>query len=376
MGRPPRRGRDAERRAVDGQAEGRDRDPRLRGDADEPDRARCAEGRWPRLPPADHGLARHFALSSGGRAHRCRMLVEERPGGRHRRGAAPRPGDGPRHRPVRRSARFRRGGARPPGTFTPRRSGNRSAVQEAGRRAVRIGCSGWNYASWKQEFYGGRPARLWLEHYAEHFDTVEVNNTFYRLPNREAVANWERTAPEGFLFTIKASRYLTHIKRLRELGEGLARFYERIEPLRTSPKMGPILWQLPPTFKRDDERLAAALARLDRTEERHCFEFRHPSWFADDVYALLREHRVALVVGDRPEVHAFQAQEFTADWTVVRFHYGSRGRRGNYSETELREWADRLRAWSEQVEVLAYFNNDWEVFAIRNARRLIDLLGA
>src|SRR3954452_12059565 len=100
------------------------------------------------------------------------------------------------------------------------------AVINPGRRSslVRIGCSGWNYASWKDEFYEGRPARLWLEHYAEHFDTVEVNNTFYRLPNRDAVANWERTAPQGFLVTIKASPSFPHIKRLRELGEGFDPF--------------------------------------------------------------------------------------------------------------------------------------------------------
>jgi uncharacterized protein YecE (DUF72 family) len=247
-------------------------------------------------------------------------------------------------------------------------------VHEARHRSVHIGCSGWNYASWKQEFYGGLPARLWLEHYAQHFDTVEVNSTFYRLPRREVVANWERIAPDGFVFAIKASRYLTHIKRLSELGAGLDRFYERIEPLLASPKMGPLLWQLPPTFKRDDERLASALARLDRTRERHCFEFRHPSWFTDDVYALLREHGVALVIGDRPEVHAFQTHVLTADWTFVRFHYGSRGRRGNYSETELREWAERIRDWRRSVEVFAYFNNDWEVFAVRNALRLQEML--
>jgi uncharacterized protein YecE (DUF72 family) len=248
-------------------------------------------------------------------------------------------------------------------------------VHGTGTRAVRIGCSGWNYASWREEFYGGIPARLWLEHYAKHFDTVEVNTTFYRLPTREAVANWERTAPDGFLFAIKASRYLTHIKRLSDLDSGLDRFYERIEPLLRSPKMGPILWQLPPTFKRDDDRLARALERLGRTGERHCFEFRHPSWFADEVYALLRAHGVALVIGDRPEVHGFQTHELTADWTFVRFHYGSRGRRGNYSEAELREWAARIRAWSDEVEVFAYFNNDWELFAVRNALRLVDLIG-
>jgi uncharacterized protein YecE (DUF72 family) len=247
---------------------------------------------------------------------------------------------------------------------------------QAGRdRAIRIGCSGWNYPGWKHEFYDGLPAHAWLEHYARHFDTVEVNNTFYRLPNEDAVANWERTVPTGFLFTIKASRYLTHVKRLLDVGSGLDRFYERLEPLVHSPKMGPILWQLPPNFRRDDERLANVLARLPR-DQRHCFEFRHPSWFAEPVYELLREYRAALAIGDRPEVKQFQAHVFTARWTLVRFHYGSRGRRGNYSETELREWAVRLEDWSREVEVLAYFNNDWELFAVRNALRMKDLLGA
>jgi uncharacterized protein YecE (DUF72 family) len=247
-------------------------------------------------------------------------------------------------------------------------------VPPAGPRPVRLGCSGWNYASWKDEFYEGRPARLWLEHYARHFDTVEVNNTFYRLPRREAVANWERTAPAGFAFAIKVSRYLTHIKRLTELGPGLQRFYERIEPLLGSPKLGPLLWQLPPTFRRDDERLRAALAVMHSDGRRHCVEFRHPTWFVDETYDALREHEVALVIGDRPEVQAFQAEVFTADWTFVRFHYGSRGRRGNYSEGELQAWASKFRQWREQVDVFAYFNNDWEVFAVRNALRMKELL--
>ena len=242
------------------------------------------------------------------------------------------------------------------------------------RRSVRIGCSGWNYKGWKDEFYGGKPARLWLHHYARHFDTVEVNNTFYRLPLKSSVAKWVAETPPHFLFAIKASRYLTHIRRLTDLKGGLARFYERLEPLVGSPKLGPLLWQLPPTFKRDDDRLAAALAALP--SGRHCFEFRHASWFVEPVYELLRAHGTALVIGDRPEVKDFQAHVFTTDWTFVRFHYGSRGRRGNYSDSELEEWARRFEEWRRDVDVLAYFNNDWEVFAVRNALWLKQRLGS
>ena len=126
-----------------------------------------------------------------------------------------------------------------------------------------------------------------------------------------------------------------------------------------------MLWQLPATFRRDDDRLAAALTAFPRG--RHCFEFRHASWFVEPVYKLLRAHGAALVIGDRPEVKEFQTHEFTTDWTYVRFHYGSRGRRGNYSERELEEWARRFEQWSRDIEVLAYFNNDWELFAVRNA---------
>ena len=242
-------------------------------------------------------------------------------------------------------------------------------------KAVRIGCSGWNYKHWRDGvFYPPRlPARAWLDYYARHFDTVEVNNTFYRLPRPAAVANWVEQTPPEFLFAVKASRFLTHIKRLTDLGPGVERFYEAIEPLVGSPKLGPVLWQLPPRFRRDDDRLADALARLP--PGRHCFELRDESWFAADVYALLLEHGVALVIGDHP-TRPYQAHELTADWTFVRFHAGTRGRDGNYSETELHEWAKRLRSWRRRVEVYAYFNNDWRGFAVRNARRLKQLLAA
>jgi uncharacterized protein YecE (DUF72 family) len=231
-------------------------------------------------------------------------------------------------------------------------------------KRVWIGCSGWNYKHWRERVYPkGLPARRWLEYYATLFDTVEVNNTFYRLPTRSAVAGWVEQTPPGFLLSVKASRYLTHMKRLTDLGPGLERFYDRIEPLADSPKLGPVLWQLPANFHRNDGRLAEALKALP--PGRHCFEFRHESWFAPEIYELLRRHRAALVIGDSPE-RPFQTHELTADWTFIRFHHGTRGRRGNYSESELEEWKRRIAAWRARVEVFAYFNNDWEGFAVRN----------
>jgi uncharacterized protein YecE (DUF72 family) len=245
---------------------------------------------------------------------------------------------------------------------------------------IRIGCSGWNYDSWRGGLYpeGMGPAR-WLREYARHFDTVEVNSTFYRLASRKGVERWAAETPEDFCFAVKGSRYLTHVKRLADapdkdfvLGEGIARFYERIEPLVPAGKLGPVLWQLPPSFKRDDERLTNLLELVQ--PGRHCVEFRHPSWFADAVYDLLRDRGAALVIADRPEL-TFQTHELTADWTFVRFHHGHRGRRGNYSRSEIEQWAERIAGWRDRgIDVYAYFNNDWEVFAPRNAATLKRLL--
>jgi uncharacterized protein YecE (DUF72 family) len=213
---------------------------------------------------------------------------------------------------------------------------------------------------------------MWLDYYARYFDTVEVNATFYRLPRREAVANWVQTTPQDFVFAVKMSRYLTHVRRLLDPGPGVRTFYDRIGPLVRSPKLGPVLWQLSANFRRDDERLAGALDKLPAG--RHCFEFRHESWFVPEVYALLRSHGVALAIGDHPQ-RPFQAHELTADWTYIRFHSGSRGRRGNYSESELEEWAQRIESWRLEVDVFAYFNNDWEGFAIKNGLWLKERLG-
>jgi uncharacterized protein YecE (DUF72 family) len=242
--------------------------------------------------------------------------------------------------------------------------------------SLRVGCSGWNYDSWRGRLYPeGEPKRRWLELYAEHFDTVEVNTTFYRLPNREAVAHWVEQTPGGFQFAVKASRYLTHIKRLTDLGDGIARFFERIEPLAEAGRLGPVLWQLPANFHRDDERLQGWLEALGGWPGRHTIEFRHESWFAQPVYDALRAHDVALTVGDHPE-RPFQSHLATAGWRFVRFHYGARGRRGNYSQTELATWARRIAQWRRDGDVYAYFNNDWEGFAPANARDLRKRLSA
>jgi uncharacterized protein YecE (DUF72 family) len=231
---------------------------------------------------------------------------------------------------------------------------------------VRVGCSGWNYEDWKGRVYrADAPQARWLELYARWFDTVEVNATFYRLPERKTVARWARATPPGFCFAVKASRYLTHVKRLRDLRPGLERLDERIGPLRDARKLGPVLWQLPPRFRRDDDRLAEALAALP--PGRHAFEFRDASWFADDVFELLRAYGALLLVADRAPRRPTPWIE-TANWSYLRFHRG-RARGGAYGSRALTTWARRIVR--TRGDVYAYFNNDWEGFAVANARTLL-----
>jgi uncharacterized protein YecE (DUF72 family) len=230
------------------------------------------------------------------------------------------------------------------------------------------------YDSWRGRLYPQRMAkRRWLERYAERFSTVEVNSTFYRLARSEAVAAWVAQTPDSFTFAVKASRYLTHIRRLHAIEEGIGRFLDPLTPLVEAGRLGPILWQLPENFHRDDGRLHEWLDVLpagpaDRPF-RHTIEFRHPSWFAAPVLEALRDRGVALTIGDHP-ARPFQPWACTTDWTFIRFHWGWRGRRGNYSRTEIDAWAERIAAWRARRSVWAYFNNDWEGFAPANAIRL------
>jgi uncharacterized protein YecE (DUF72 family) len=236
---------------------------------------------------------------------------------------------------------------------------------------VRIGCSGWNYADWRGLFYPRElPTGRWLEHYARAYDTVEVNATFYRPPTRKSAARWAAQTPNDFVFAVKSSRYLTHVKRLRGLAGSLERLLEPLEALAQAGKLGPLLWQLPETFHRDDERLADALEALP--PGRHCFEFRHPSWFVPEVRGLLREYDAALVVGDTPR-RRFQTREPTASWAYVRFHEG-RARERSYGAAALRTWSRRIAAWRDELDVYAYFNDDWSGHALREAARLRDLV--
>jgi uncharacterized protein YecE (DUF72 family) len=235
-------------------------------------------------------------------------------------------------------------------------------------KAVRIGCSGWSYRDWKGGLYPPKlPSARWLGRYAEVFDTVEVNATFYRLPKEGTVGAWVEQTPDGFLFAVKGSRYLTHMRRLRDTDRGLRRFWEPLEPLRDSGRLGPVLWQLPESFPRDDAVLAAFVEALPPA--RHCFEFRHPSWFAPAVRRLLEERGASLALGHdarRPLPEARPAGEIA----YLRLHFGARGRAGNYSTTELDEWRRRIASWRSRREVFVYLNNDWQGFAPANAREL------
>jgi uncharacterized protein YecE (DUF72 family) len=235
-----------------------------------------------------------------------------------------------------------------------------------------IGCSGWNYSDWRDRVYPrGLPPRRWLSHYATLFDTVEVNSTFYRLASPPAVERWVQATPPEFRFTVKASRYLTHITHLQHFERSIGRFYAAIAPLVESGKLEAVLWQFPPTQQRDDALLERALPNLPAG--RHAFEFRHRSWFQQDVLEQLRAHDVALVIADHPE-RPWQPIALTASFSLVRLHYGARGRQGNYSQRELVSWAERIRELADDVDVLVYLNNDWEGFAVRNARALKELL--
>jgi uncharacterized protein YecE (DUF72 family) len=230
-----------------------------------------------------------------------------------------------------------------------------------------VGTSGWQYQDWRGPFYPrGLPARLWLEHFADQFATVEINNAFYRLPERDTFAQWrERTGPD-FVFSVKMSRYLTHIKRLRDPAEPVARFMDRADVL--GDRLGPVLMQLPPNLHADADLLGAALAQFPRSV-RVAVEPRHESWWSPPIRRLLEHHDAALVWADRlsrPITPLWR----TADWGYVRFHEGRARPSPRYGSTSLRSWLDRIVdgfAPLDRHDMYVYFNNDHGAAAIHDA---------
>ena len=259
---------------------------------------------------------------------------------------------------------------------------------------VWIGTSGWQYKDWRGRFYPEKLAQAaWLEYYATRFATVEVNNTFYRLPRPETFASWRQRVPSGFTMTVKVNRFITHIKQLKEPAESVQRFVAAAAPL--GERTGPLLIQLPPRLAVAPDRLRDTLDQFP-THHRLAVEFRHPSWFTDEVRGILTERNAALVLTDRnsrllePERNAalvltdrnsrlLEPEWRTADWGYVRFHEGTEPPWPHYSDADLGTWAARVaRLWADSEDVYAYFNNDPGCWAVADAvtfARCLDAIG-
>ena len=241
----------------------------------------------------------------------------------------------------------------------------------ANTKAIQVGCSGWHYKHWRGVYYpAGTPQADYLPHYLRDFKTVEINNSFYRLPPPETFAAWYQAVPADFLFAVKASRYITHLKKLKDPQESLFRFLENVAVLKE--KLGPILFQLPPRWQCDPKRLATFLAALP-PYFRYTFEFRDHSWYHPEVYGLLQKHRAAFCIYDL-EYH-LSPLEVTTDFVYIRLHGPVNIYDGSYSEEVLQEWANRCQTWQKSgKEVWVYFDNDMHGHAPHNARRLQELV--
>lgn len=236
---------------------------------------------------------------------------------------------------------------------------------------MHIGTSGWTYPHWRGAFY---PEDLRddqrLRFYAARLTSVEINNSFYRLPEESTLVRWRDATPADFVFAAKASRYITHMKKLKDPQASADRFMERMDVL--GDKLGPILFQLPPHWRLNTNRLARFLETLD-SDRRFAFEFRDPSWFDDRVYALLERHNCALCIYELAGMRS--PRELTADFVYVRLHGPREAYRGSYDTRALARWAAALSAWrSEGRDFFCYFDNDEAGYAVRDALRLVDML--
>lgn len=235
-----------------------------------------------------------------------------------------------------------------------------------------IGTSGWHYDHWRERFYpGDLPKSKWLDYYARSFSTVELNNSFYHLPSEKAFAGWRDSSPDGFLFSVKVSRFITHMKKLRNVEEPVENFLSRARILEN--KLGPLLYQLPPNLHRRDELLESFMKGLPPGLT-HVFEFRHESWLCKEVFDFMRRYNAGLCIFDMPDFEV--PLEVTADFAYVRFHGSSAMYGSCYSDDELDQWAKRIAGLSRDLKAAyIYFNNDAEAFAVKNALALARKLG-
>jgi len=232
---------------------------------------------------------------------------------------------------------------------------------------IHIGTSGWHYDHWKGPFYPQKlPSAKMLAFYAARFETVEINNSFYRLPSEAAFEEWKKSVPKEFRFAVKASRYITHMKKLKDPEASFRKFFDGVSIL--GAKLGPILFQLPPHWRSDPERLEEFLGRLPR-RRRYAFELRDQSWFNDSVNAALKRHRAAFCMYDFDR--RLSPRTVTADFVYVRLH-GPEGRySGTYTDGALADWARAFEAWDhEGKDVYCYFDNDQAGYAAKDAQRL------
>ncbi|MBN2322617.1 MAG: DUF72 domain-containing protein [Spirochaetes bacterium] len=235
------------------------------------------------------------------------------------------------------------------------------------RGTVHIGTSGWNYAHWRGPFYPkGLSTNEWLSFYAEKFSTVEINNSFYRLPEKATFEKWRDRTPDGFLFSVKANRYITHMKKLKDPYESLSKFLQNVEGL--GNKLGPVLFQLPPSFAFNYERLKEFLEALPK-QGRHTFEFRNHGWFNEKTLELLSRYGAAFCIYHLGGVLSPIAA--TADFVYVRLHGPGSAYRGEYDSKTLQRWALNITEWMEEGrDVFCYFDNDEQAYALKDAVKL------
>ncbi len=239
-------------------------------------------------------------------------------------------------------------------------------------RKIHIGTSGWNYKHWKGPFYPvDLPQKKWLEFYCQHFQTVEINNSFYKLPEKRTLESWAKTVPPDFIFSLKANRYITHMKKLKYAKEPVENLFNRIKIL--GDKRGPVLFQLPPRWHFNEERLNEFLNKLSDSY-RYCFEFRDDTWWNDETYQLLKKHNVAFCMFELAGQHS--PKEITSDFVYIRLHgTGKEAYQGEYDSQTLSGWAGAIHGWhNKSKEIFCYFDNDQKGYAVKDALKLKNML--